>query len=112
MALATLTGKGQVTIPKVIRDSLQLQAGDKGVRSCRRGRGAFSIRHQMKALRYPCGDRYGRQLVFRYSFWWGWRTRLTKPRRRKPAKGKAQVLEEKASALGSKKPPHSGRDHH
>jgi AbrB family looped-hinge helix DNA binding protein len=29
MALATLTGKGQVTIPKVIRDSLQLQAGDK-----------------------------------------------------------------------------------
>jgi AbrB family looped-hinge helix DNA binding protein len=29
MALATLTSKGQVTIPKVIRDSLQLQAGDK-----------------------------------------------------------------------------------
>ena len=29
MALATLTSKGQVTIPKVVRDSLQLQAGDK-----------------------------------------------------------------------------------
>ena len=29
MALATLTSKGQVTIPKVIRDSLHLHAGDK-----------------------------------------------------------------------------------
>jgi AbrB family looped-hinge helix DNA binding protein len=29
MALATLTSKGQVTIPRVVRDSLQLQAGDK-----------------------------------------------------------------------------------
>ncbi len=29
MALATLTTKGQVTIPKVIRDSLKLNTGDK-----------------------------------------------------------------------------------
>lgn len=29
MALATLTSKGQVTIPKVIRESLRLHAGDK-----------------------------------------------------------------------------------
>lgn len=29
MALATLTSKGQVTIPKVVRDSLHLHAGDK-----------------------------------------------------------------------------------
>jgi antitoxin PrlF len=29
MTLATLTTKGQVTIPKVVRDSLRLHAGDK-----------------------------------------------------------------------------------
>ena len=29
MALATLTSKGQVTIPKAIRNSLHLHAGDK-----------------------------------------------------------------------------------
>jgi len=29
MALATLTTKGQVTIPKKIRESLKLQTGDK-----------------------------------------------------------------------------------
>jgi antitoxin PrlF len=29
MSLATLTSKGQVTIPKAIRDSLRLHAGDK-----------------------------------------------------------------------------------
>jgi len=29
MTLATLTSKGQVTIPKDIRDSLRLHAGDK-----------------------------------------------------------------------------------
>ena len=29
MALATLTSKGQVTIPKAVRDSLRLHAGDK-----------------------------------------------------------------------------------
>ncbi len=29
MALATITTKGQVTIPKMIRDSLKLNAGDK-----------------------------------------------------------------------------------
>ncbi len=29
MAVATLTRKGQVTIPKVVRDELRLQAGDK-----------------------------------------------------------------------------------
>ena len=29
MALATLTSKGQVTIPKIIRDSLKLNTGDK-----------------------------------------------------------------------------------
>ena len=29
MALATLTSKGQVTIPKVVRNSLHLHAGDK-----------------------------------------------------------------------------------
>lgn len=29
MALATLTSKGQVTIPKVIRDSLNIKSGDK-----------------------------------------------------------------------------------
>ena len=29
MALATLTSKGQVTIPKAIRESLRLHAGDK-----------------------------------------------------------------------------------
>ncbi len=29
MALATLTKKGQVTIPKAVRDSLRLQTGDK-----------------------------------------------------------------------------------
>ncbi len=29
MAIATVTTKGQVTIPKIIRDSLQLHAGDK-----------------------------------------------------------------------------------
>jgi len=29
MALATITSKGQVTIPKAVRDSLKLYAGDK-----------------------------------------------------------------------------------
>ncbi len=29
MPLATLTSKGQVTIPKSVRDSLHLQTGDK-----------------------------------------------------------------------------------
>ena len=29
MAQATLTSKGQITIPKDVRDSLQLQVGDK-----------------------------------------------------------------------------------
>ena len=29
MALATITTKGQVTIPKIIRDSLKLNTGDK-----------------------------------------------------------------------------------
>lgn len=29
MALATLTSKGQVTIPKSVRESLQLHSGDK-----------------------------------------------------------------------------------
>ena len=29
MAQATLTSKGQITIPKAIRESLQIQAGDK-----------------------------------------------------------------------------------
>ncbi|MEA3279209.1 MAG: AbrB/MazE/SpoVT family DNA-binding domain-containing protein [Thermodesulfobacteriota bacterium] len=29
MALATLTSKGQVTIPKAVRNSLHLHAGDK-----------------------------------------------------------------------------------
>lgn len=29
MALATLTSKGQITIPKVVRDSLHLHTGDK-----------------------------------------------------------------------------------
>lgn len=29
MALATLTTKGQVTIPKIIRESLKLKTGDK-----------------------------------------------------------------------------------
>ena len=29
MALATITTKGQVTIPKMIRDSLKLNTGDK-----------------------------------------------------------------------------------
>lgn len=29
MALATLTNKGQVTIPKTVRDSLGLKTGDK-----------------------------------------------------------------------------------
>ena len=29
MALATITTKGQVTIPKTVRDSLQLHSGDK-----------------------------------------------------------------------------------
>jgi AbrB family looped-hinge helix DNA binding protein len=29
MALATLTNKGQVTIPKAVRDSLGLKTGDK-----------------------------------------------------------------------------------
>ena len=29
MALATLTSKGQITIPKSVRDSLHLQSGDK-----------------------------------------------------------------------------------
>lgn len=29
MALATITSKGQVTIPKNVRDSLQLRSGDK-----------------------------------------------------------------------------------
>lgn len=29
MALATLTSKGQVTIPKIVRDSLNIKSGDK-----------------------------------------------------------------------------------
>ena len=29
MAMATLTSKGQVTIPKTVRDSLRLRTGDK-----------------------------------------------------------------------------------
>lgn len=29
MSLSTLTSKGQVTIPKIVRDALKLQKGDK-----------------------------------------------------------------------------------
>ncbi len=29
MSLATLTSKGQITIPKMVRETLHLQAGDK-----------------------------------------------------------------------------------
>ncbi|MBC8211395.1 MAG: type II toxin-antitoxin system PrlF family antitoxin [Gammaproteobacteria bacterium] len=29
MSLSTLTSKGQVTIPKLVRDALKLQSGDK-----------------------------------------------------------------------------------
>ncbi len=29
MALATLTSKGQITVPKAVRDSLKIESGDK-----------------------------------------------------------------------------------
>ncbi len=44
MATATLTSKGQVTIPKVVRDSLRLHTGD---------RVAFEIHGESEALLKP-----------------------------------------------------------
>ena len=44
MATATITSKGQVTIPKVVRDSLHLRTGD---------RIEFVIRGQSEALLRP-----------------------------------------------------------
>jgi AbrB family looped-hinge helix DNA binding protein len=41
MALTTLTTKGQVTIPKKIRESLNLHAGDKIEITVTEGRGAI-----------------------------------------------------------------------
>lgn len=44
MAMATLTSKGQLTIPKAIRDSLHLHTGD---------RVAFVLRGESEALLKP-----------------------------------------------------------
>lgn len=37
MAVATMTNKGQVTIPKTVRDTLGLHSGDKLEFSCEKG---------------------------------------------------------------------------
>ena len=55
MALSTLTSKGQITIPKAIRDSLRLHSGDKV---------EFVITENREALLRPitkkAADVYGR----------------------------------------------------
>jgi len=55
MALSTLTSKGQITIPKAVRDSLRLHSGDKV---------EFVITESREALLRPitkkAADVYGR----------------------------------------------------
>jgi len=55
MASATITSKGQVTIPKEVRDALQVHAGDV-IDFRREGDGSFRVQARKVQRQLPGGD--------------------------------------------------------